>query len=346
MKFYGELLIFVLLLLTNGRVFFVKHTRRDPLVTLAPLCFILSIFQVISWRVDFITLFAILLSAIVLFTNFHAILRFISRLYVDHYSPIMKIWSVITMSLSIIGIVATIYFAPRELNSSKVGITETEIKYEGSFASGLIEANPLSKITGYIYEFSLVPNLTNRKDVVIFVPDKRADTQNYRPFLQLLSRSGFTVCSADFFTQDNRWIHSLSDSKYLRRITLVFKYFIDSQKFMSQREFYTYNTKQELDVLIPILQERYGPQCKYFLVSDVMGNTAISDYAASHPDLISGTFFIDSLPEYPTPGFGFVEQTDPLTALILGYKKDISFENPKQVSAKTSAAIKGVILKK
>lgn len=346
MKFYGELLIFVLLLITNGRVFFVKHTRRDPLVAVAPLCFILSIFQMLSWRVEIITFYAFVLSFIVLFTNFHAILRFLSRLYVDHYSPLMKFWSVITIILSIIGILVTIYSAPVELNNRFLEVTETEEKYEGSFSSGLNKASPISKISGYVYEFSKYPDVKGRRNVVVFVADKRADTYNYRPYLQLLCKEGYTICSADFYTDDNKWVHSFSDSKYLRRTTLLFNSIINNQKFMSQREFYTYNTQKELDVLIPILKEKYGPQCRFFLISDVMGKTAIQDYKLKNPNLISGTLCLDTIEEYKTPGYGCVSQTDPFIATILGYKKDPTFEESKIMAEKSSEIIKGAILKK
>ena len=55
MKFYGELLVFVLLFITNLRVFFVHHVRRDPLVVLAPFTFIVAIFQILAWGIDVFT---------------------------------------------------------------------------------------------------------------------------------------------------------------------------------------------------------------------------------------------------------------------------------------------------
>lgn len=346
MKFYGELLIFILLLITNGRVFFVNHTRRDPLVSVAPLCFILSIFQMLSWRIDLLTLYAFILSFLVLISNFHAIIRFSSRLYVDHYSVLMKFWAVITMIFSIIGILVTIFFIPSELNNRLLDITETETKYEGSFASGLTTATPVSKISGYVYEYSKYPDIKNRRNVIIFIPDKRADTYNYRPYLQLLCKEGYTICSADFYTDDNKWVHSLADSKYLRRTTLLIQSIINNHKFMSQREFYTFNTTKELNTLVPLLKEKYGPQCRFFLISDVMGNTAIQDYAKNNPDLISGTFCLDSIEEYKTAGYGCVEQTDPFVATILGSKKDSSMKNTKAMVLQSSESIKGAILKK
>ena len=60
MKFYGELLVFVLLFITNLRVFFVHHVRRDPLVVLAPFTFIVAIFQILAWGIDVFTVLGLL----------------------------------------------------------------------------------------------------------------------------------------------------------------------------------------------------------------------------------------------------------------------------------------------
>ena len=140
MKFYGELLVFVLLFITNLRVFFVHHVRRDPLVVLAPFTFIVAIFQILAWGIDAFTVLGLLIALFVLLSNFHAIFRYMERLFVDHYSALMKAWAVFTIMISAMALAATIYFAPVELNTRKLGITEKEIHYKGSFRSGFEEA--------------------------------------------------------------------------------------------------------------------------------------------------------------------------------------------------------------
>ena len=70
MKIYGELLIFLLLLLTNLRVFFPKKTRKDPSVSLGPAALFLSILQIFAWKVDLITAYAFILSLILVLSNF------------------------------------------------------------------------------------------------------------------------------------------------------------------------------------------------------------------------------------------------------------------------------------
>ena len=52
MKFYGELLVIILLLVANGRIIFIKNVKKDSLVMLSPLGFLLSIIQILNWGLD------------------------------------------------------------------------------------------------------------------------------------------------------------------------------------------------------------------------------------------------------------------------------------------------------
>ena len=69
MKFYGELLVFALLFITNLRVFFVHHVRRDPLVVLAPFTFIVAILQIFAWGIDAFTVLGLLIALFVLLSS-------------------------------------------------------------------------------------------------------------------------------------------------------------------------------------------------------------------------------------------------------------------------------------
>ena len=103
MKFYGELFTFILLFITNFRVFFVKQVKKDPLVSLAPISFFVSILQIVAWGFDLFTALAFIISFLVLISNFHAIFRYSENLYIDHYSPLMKFWAIFTTLLSVFG---------------------------------------------------------------------------------------------------------------------------------------------------------------------------------------------------------------------------------------------------
>lgn len=343
MKFYGELLVFVLLLITNLRVFFVRHVRRDPLVSLAPFTLIVSILQIFSWGVDFFTALALILSFLVLLSNFHAIFRYSERLYVDHYSPLMKIWAAFTIFLSVASIIFIILFAPIQLDNTKNDVKETQVRYKGNFRTGFEECSAVSSTDAVFYMFEPLDKdgvYTPSKGIILFIPDKRGDTFNYKPYLQLLAKDGYTVCSADFYADDGKWLHSFEDNKIFRRISLVIRSLYNNTQFMGQREFYSYNISQECSALKKMMNEQFGSWCNYYLICDVMGNTAIEDFARNNADVVNGTFHLDTIKEYQTAGYGCIEQTDPLLAKFLGLERDSSLYTPNLLVIKTNKQLK------
>lgn len=352
MKFYGELLVFVLLFITNFRVFFVNHVRRDPLVVLAPFTFVVAILQIFAWGIDAFTALGVIIALFVLLSNFHAIFRYIEYLYVDHYSPLMKVWAVFTIIITLFAMAGTIYFKPLEARNIDLGITETKIFYKGSFRGGFEKANPFDSKDLTIYKYE--GEASSELPPILFMPDKRADTASYRPYLQQLAAKGATVYSADFFADDGKWLHSAGDIKILRRLVMIVHSYLNNQWFMSQREYYTYNISKEYEVLLKLINEDLSSQSstenigsqsasgnppKLFLITDVMGNTAAADLFKKDPQNIAGTFALDSIEEYKTAGYGFVEYTDPLLALALGRSKASSFELAEDMAEKTLANV-------
>lgn len=339
MKFYGELLIFLLLLIISLRVFFVSHVRRDPLAALVPVVFVLSILQIIAWGIDAFTVFSFVLSFLVFISNFHAMFRYTEQLYIDHYSIVMKCWAAVTFILSALAIAAALFFAPIEIKSEKLMVNEKTVRYKGNFRTDFEPASIFNFSDAVFYEYSPAAALGEEKpepkEIVLFIPDKRADSFNYKPYLQLLAKEGYLVCSADFFANDLKWMHSFEDMRSVRRIASVIHSYTDNQNYMSQREFYTYNISLECNALLKILDERYGPDTSFYMISDVMGNTAIKDFSKKYNQRVKGIFFLDSISEYKTPGYGCVEQTDPLLARFLGLTGDHSMKTPKLLTAKT-----------
>ena len=335
MKFYGELLVFVLLLITNLRVFFVSHVRRDPLVMLAPFTFVVAILQIAAWGIDIFTTLGLLIALFVLLSNFHALFRYIEYLYVDHYSPLMKTWAVFTILITLVAIAGIIFFKPVEIRNIDLGVKETKTFYKGSFRSGFENAGPFNSKNLTIYKFEPDEEAGTEKTisddlVILFMPDKRGDTEHYRPYLQRLAAKGAVVYSADFFSEDCKWLHSVADAKILRRLVMVTHSYLNNQWFMSQREYYTYNCSMEYEVLLGTL-----PPAKFFLVTDVMADTAASDLYKKNPEMIAGTFALDSVSDYKTAGYGFVEQTDPVLAMALGLSTNRSSALPELTAEKT-----------
>ena len=335
MKFHGELLIFVMLLVTNLRVFFVRQVRRDPLVVLAPFTFILSILQILAWGIDIFSAFAFFLALLVLLSNFHAIFRYMESLYIDHYSALMKVWAVCTVSLSVLSIVVLIIFAPDEAKSNKIGVQENIYRMEGSFRSGFKEAGSFKLADAYIYEFSILPSIkentqtenseNNASSIILFFPDKRGDTVNYKPYLQQLALKGCFVYSADFYSNDCKWLHSFGDNKIFRRTIMLIQSFVRPAFFDSQREYYSYNIKLEAEEMLKYLESKFADEnLSCTMICDSMGHSALIELQKQYPDLVKNVIFLDEIPEYKTAGYGMIEQTNPLLLTSLGMEKDSS----------------------
>ena len=351
MKFYGELLVFALLFITNLRVFFVQQVRRDPLVVLAPFTFIVAILQILAWGIDLFTVLGLLIALFVLLSNFHALFRYMERLYIDHYSGLMKVWAVFTIMISAIALAGTIYFAPIEQNSRSMGVAEKITHYKGSFRTGFEEAGPFDAKSMTLYEYSPDASKASeeaaalvqaQKLIILLTPDKRGDTENYKPYLQELASRGLTICSADFFADDGQWLHSFADKKILRRLVMVIQSRLNLKAFEAQREYFSYNVSQEYDALIPMLRKRYGTDKKILLISDFMADIAADDFMKKNPDLVAGVLKLSSINTYKSAGYGCIEQTDPLLALSMGLSRDASRTTPKLLADETEEMLKQV----
>ena len=342
MKFYGELLVIILLLFANGRIIFLKNAKKDALVMLSPLAFILSIIQMLNWGLDVVIGLTLVLSVLVLLSNFHALFRYSERLYIDHYSVLMKIWASITIIFALALLAGTIYFKPVEYDNKKLGVEETVYRYEGSFRSGFEEASNIQAANLFLSEFKPQGKDTQRiKEVVLFIPDKRGDTYYYKPYLQHLAREGFVVLSADFFCSDCKWRHSIGDLKIARRTAMVIDYLLRPQKFMMQKEFYTYNIQLELNALNSLITERYGEKTKVFIVTDMMGTVAAQTFMEKNPEKVIQVYDLASIEEYKTSGFGIVAQTDPVLALLLEVPRDNDGFYTKYMVMQTKKEIMG-----
>lgn len=319
MKLSGEILILILMICSNGRVLFTRKSRLDSLVMLAPLSFLLSFLMLFAFPVDLWSLLIFLGSILLLLSNFHALFRYSSRLIVDHYSLLMKSWAGLTIFFSLAVLILILIFRPVDFPERKTGVVQNQVYLTGTFGTGFSEAERFSRSPACISEFT---SPDSDEKVIVFFPDKRGDTYYYKPFLQTLAQKGFTVYSGDFYVKDCRWLHSGGDSRLFRRLSSVCRSMLNPQMYESQREFYTFNFSKELEAMTSLVPELFGHNGKLFVVTDSTGITAARDFYESHMDKVSGIFDISSVPEYSTPGYGFVQQTDPFLARFLGTKHD------------------------
>ena len=123
---------------------------------------------------------------------------------------------------------------------------------------------------------------------------------------------------------------------------MVIQSTVNRKRFEAQREYYSYNVSQEYDVLIPLILEKFGADKKILLVTDFMADIAAEDFAKKNPDVIAGVFKLSDIEEYKSSGYGCIEQTDPLLAMVLGLRRDKSFKTPKLLAEKTLEMLKQI----
>ena len=348
MRFVADLLILSFLLLTNSRVLFVKREKKDVIVMISPLSLFLSILLIFAWGLDFISLYLVLLSILVILSNFHALFRYSANLYVDHYSGLMKFWAFITIMLSLFGIVVTILFFPGHLSSKKLNVEETKHYYEGSFRNGFSEKTLFGKTNLIITEYTKVEEQNDEADtsnpentaelsqkVILLIPDKRGDTLAYSEYLQLLAQKGYRVFSADFFTEDVKYLETPGETRYTRQFLFVLYQLLGRTDYYSQKEKLAFNITQEIEETLAILEKDFKVTEPVFLVTDEMSAPAGSLYKMKNRQKISGGFNLASASAYKTPGYGFITFNNPLLAKVLGYSVDRSKSQLEDTVAET-----------
>lgn len=341
MKLSAEILILALMIMSNGRVLTIRKPHMDPLTMLAPVSFLLASLSLFSFSADIFLLAIFILSILVLLSNFHALIRYSSHLVIDRYSPLMKVWAWFTNIFCFLILGTILFFSPVNVSERKMGVVSIRNPYSGSFSKGFTPSGRFEPSTGFITKFTRPEMTEDQSPIIILLGDKRADTESYRPYLLSLAQKGFTVVSGDFYSKDLKWIHTFEDSKTFRRLGLILRSLIDYQKYKSQREFYTYNFSREIETMFSLMKDKYGEDCHFFIVTDEMSYTAAVDFAKTKPEQISGIFDLSSVPEYLTPGYGFIQQTDPLLGKFLNVPRDKKLEVVNACVEATINAING-----
>ena len=336
----GELLILFLLVLNCSRMFFLKYGKVDSLTILAPVCVILSLLQIFSWNADFFSVTLLVISIFCFFTNFRALLRFCSGLYVDHYSVAFKTGAFLILVLSLAETALLIWFYPKEIQSERYDVSVEKIRVSGNFTGGFEESGLFSRGSGTIYRYEPKNQKKLKPETIILLSDKRADSRSYVPYMQMLAKSGYRVYTGDFYSRDLKWLHSALDLRFFRRVAMLFEYQKNPVQFMAQKEFYAWNMRKELDVLLKYVQEDLAEELvvggqqadetqvsgfqtsPFFVIGDWMADVALDDFIKSQPENVLGILKLSEIPEYSTPGFGFIKHIFPLDAWLLGFERN------------------------
>ena len=71
-----------------------------------------------------------------------------------------------------------------------------------------------------------------------------------------------------------------------------------------------------------------------------MADAAAVDFIRQANGRVSGALALDSVSEYRTPGFGCIEQTDPLLASFFGVERDRDLRVPRSLVSETVRRIR------
>lgn len=340
--FFGEVLILTMMAVCCLRTYFIKKTRLDAITTFAPLAFVISILQIISWGFNFCEILLFLVSLIVFIVNYRSFIRFCNHLYVDTYSTPFIVFSSISLALIIFATVICIIYMPQPLSPKKYQVTVTSTylskQKDGSYKeSDDLFADKSLKLTVYSPSSENADKTIN--SVVLFVPDKRAAALAYEPYLVLLAKSGYKVYCGNFnFSTVEGNLKFLPTSVSRRNLIHNVRKEASDKKYFDANPQFSDAYAKEFEILIKIA-DAIEPKSKYFAV--VCDGASDCFYKIKNPARpISASFDFARVSEYKTSGYGFIQQTDPLYAAIrYGLRKDKTYFIPSYLVTKTKDAI-------
>lgn len=335
----GEILVLGMLFVLNARVFWTRRTRIDALSILGVFSVLTSILAGLAWGIRFANLGIMILSLVCALVNYRSVVRFSQKLFVDSYSAKFFVASILLLAATIFLLIIEINGRPVRLQTRRYNV-DVEREF---FAAPLSTENfPLKKAEEVydkrnltLYTFFNKDKKTENDAVIVFVPDVMAESLSYEPYFILLARRGWTVLAADFYKAQ------FDNSKFFRRFSLLWEAFalggsdgIKKQMAGQSRarrfhEIY----ESSYRALAKVAEERY-PGKKVFVVSDASAFLPEAKLETIFPD--SRFMNLQSIPEYTTPGYGFVAQTNPIFSwLFLGKKRDKTCFEPSWCATQT-----------
>lgn len=324
--FFGELLILYLLLLNCCRMFFLRYGKVDSLTILAPITVILAVLQIFAWGVSTVSVVILFISLFCFFTNFRALLRFAGGLYVDHYNFGFKVGAFLVIILSLLVTGFLFKYRPVILNKKSFDVVQKKVRVSGDFTGGLRKSELFEKADGEI--LIIEPEKNWNCQSIVVIADKRADSIEYIPLMKFLAVKGYRVYGGDFFTRDSKWLGKAGNFKSVRKFLMKTAYFDNPTKFEAEKEFYSFNCQKELKEMLDFVEREEAVESEnglqfepVFVIGDWMSDICLED-VAKNDSRISGYLKLSEVKEYETCGFGFVQQTEPFTAHLLGKERD------------------------
>ena len=169
-------------------------------------------------------------------------------------------------------------------------------------------------------------NTAQSRKIIVFLPPKTASAETYLPALVKLAFNGYTVVTGSFYSGDLKWFNDSRDWKILREHAFIYMKQQDKKNNTVTYEscFRTHKRdyKKELDALIKYASPQENDSV--FIACDEDSALAVEEYYRENSSKLLGFYDLASVPGYTTPGYGPVEQSNPLLAANFNLKKDKS----------------------
>ena len=368
-KTLAELMVLFLLLISCARVFFLKKVKIDVVSIVPLIALVLSVLSVCAQGFSVEAAVIVALAFFVFLWNIRALLRLTSQVFIDHYGTPFFLISLFNLLLVLAAIVIVVYTRPVFVSASKFNATQTSERLHGTFYSGF---QPVEQVfdrpCATVFRFAkwnatlatdveqsenhaiymrqqdvdaariAAQNTPGPHKIILFMPNKRTSVQSYIPLYLKLAHDGFIVYTADFYPDDASWFGSFKDR-------FAFRAFNFALLSLSRPAEYEELLKKHTALFI----NEYRSLLTYahpditdtvFLAGDQDTAFAMETLKALYPALIDGTFDLATVQDYPTPGWGPVEQTYPLLARYLkGLERDPSLYMSSHITTALEKAV-------
>ena len=329
----SELVLLFMMALVNARVLFIKNPRQDSLSMIPIPIFLFALLSILANGVTIQELIVFILSFFVLLWNTRAILRLKENLIVDSYNILFILISIFNLILILLTAALFIIYRPLDANLRKREINKTLVSYQGSLKDGFSAVTKIDQIKDtFIYNYR-GKSTENFKGTIFFIPNECADTLIYEPVLAQLAEDGYNVYSAEFYTSDIRWLGGIRDKKIFRTFFMCF------YKTISPSRFYTaeLNKKLNLEKSFTSLSSIVSPSenDNVYWVGEELTFPNIEEVPDSLKTRPKTIIDIASMTGYNTKGYGPIEETNPILALVLGHTP----QNAKGICAKITKYI-------
>ncbi|WP_041610463.1 hypothetical protein [Treponema brennaborense] len=278
----SELVILVLLLIVNFRVFIRKRSQRDAVVVLAPLALVLSVLLCFAWKPDLPILAVCVLSLFVCVINVHSLTRLVSRLFVEQYSPAAYVSSVAAVLLIAAAGGAIVFFRPVPLSADLFGAAERKLLLTGSYRTGFSERKGLFESLDAEVSVFVPEDAPEPLPLVLFATDPRSTAARSMPFAAALASRGYEVVAADFNTVS-------AASGLLRWKALFFPV-----SFEAEKPDYIRDAVMQYVALFDLYGKPAAAAGRLvFLAGEGICRQAAFGAAAAEPDIASGIYTIN-----------------------------------------------------